>query len=361
MGQRAPALRAEVSSVECVYSVDALSSRLAKRGRARPREALGPSERCRCTPRAPNDAERAESGLQPAPSTMSENGGRRPARQPPRRAAHGIALHEIRPRASHDAGERAPHTTRNSHRRSPAMPFLPRPQKLKGMVGDKGFDPLGLSDWVPVEWLRESELKHGRVCMLAVVGFVATDLGFRLPGEMHQVASINAHDMAVDMGAMTQIGIWIAVAECIGYLAILEMLDGSGRQPGDFGFDPLQIGGANDPEMQLKELENGRLAMLAFSGIVTQAVLTDLRGLGYVTPQLAVSARLERSGGLGGVTVPRTALPSSLPAIRAARSHARGDCHGRGDSRRDYWLEPTRGRPLRCRTRRAEAFMARVC
>ena len=106
------------------------------------------------------------------------------------------------------------------------MPFLPRPQKLKGMVGDKGFDPLGLSDWVPVEWLRESELKHGRVCMLAVVGFVATDLGFRLPGEMHNVASINAHDMAVDMGAMTQIGIWIAVAECIGYLAILEMLDG---------------------------------------------------------------------------------------------------------------------------------------
>jgi len=164
--------------------------------------------------------------------------------------------------------------------KSAAMPFLPRPMKLEGMVGDKGFDPLGLSDWVPVEWLRESELKHGRVCMLAVVGFVATDLGFRLPGEMHNVASINAHDMAVDMGAMTQIGIWIAVAECIGYLAILEMLDGSGRQPGDFGFDPLQIGGANDPEMQLKELENGRLAMLAFSGIVTQAVLTG-KGFPY--------------------------------------------------------------------------------
>merc|ERR1739848_587821 len=109
----------------------------------------------------------------------------------------------------------------------------------KGMVGDKGFDPLGLSDWVPAEWLRESELKHGRVCMLAVVGFVATDLGFRLPGEMHNVASINAHDMAVDLGAMTQIAVWIAVAECIGYLAILEMLDGSGRQPGDFGFDPF--------------------------------------------------------------------------------------------------------------------------
>jgi len=50
------------------------------------------------------------------------------------------------------------------------MPFLPRPMKLEGMVGDKGFDPLGLSEWVPVDWLRESELKHGRVCMLASWG-----------------------------------------------------------------------------------------------------------------------------------------------------------------------------------------------
>jgi len=97
---------------------------------------------------------------------------------------------------------------------------------------------------------------------------------------MHQVASINAHDMAVDMGAMTQIAIFIAIAECIGYLAILEMLDGSGRQPGNFGFDPLRIGGADDPEMQLKEIENGRLAMVAFGGIVTQAVLTG-KGFPY--------------------------------------------------------------------------------
>ena len=124
------------------------------------------------------------------------------------------------------------------------MPFLPRPQKLKGMVGDKGFDPLGLSDWVPVEWLRESELKHGRVCMLAVVGFVATDLGFRLPGEMHQVASINAHDMAVDMGAMTQIGIWIAVAECIGYLAILD------RRPPTLSAEEQRVHKAVFPSME---------------------------------------------------------------------------------------------------------------
>ena len=54
------------------------------------------------------------------------------------------------------------------------------------------------------------------------------------------------------------------------------MLRGSGREPGDYGFDPL--GMISDPEkkemMQMKELANGRLAMFAFGGAVTQAVLT---------------------------------------------------------------------------------------
>ena len=116
--------------------------------------------------------------------------------------------------------------------------------------------------------------------MLATVGWVATDLGFVLPGETHQVSALQAHDIQVDAGAMTQIGVWLACLECLGFLAILEMLDGSGRKPGNFGFDPLQIGGANDESMQLKEIENGRLAMIAFAGIVTQSALTG-KGFPY--------------------------------------------------------------------------------
>ena len=48
-------------------------------------------------------------------------------------------------------------------------------------VGDVGFDPLGISSWVDVGWLREAELKHGRICMLAATGMMVQDV-FKFPG-----------------------------------------------------------------------------------------------------------------------------------------------------------------------------------
>ena len=54
-----------------------------------------------------------------------------------------------------------------SAEKSPAMPFLPYPENLKGYIGDDiGFDPLGVSNYFPMDYLRESELKHGRIAML---------------------------------------------------------------------------------------------------------------------------------------------------------------------------------------------------
>ena len=178
--------------------------------------------------------------------------------------------------------------------KSKAIPFLPAPPNLEGYVGDVGFDPLRISDYVPMDYLREAELKHGRVCMLAWTGFVAVDLGFRVypaPPEYDGATAATAHDAAWKFGAMGNLLIWIAVAEMVSWIAIQQMLQGSGREPGDFGLDPLGfLNGKSEEEvnkMKLKELKNGRLAMFAFSGVVTQAVLTggDFPYTGEITYQ----------------------------------------------------------------------------
>ena len=49
--------------------------------------------------------------------------------------------------------------------------------------------------------------------------------------------------MAVEKGSMGQILLWCGFAEICGGLPALQgMLEGSGRQPGDFAFDPLGLG-----------------------------------------------------------------------------------------------------------------------
>merc|ERR1712228_632386 len=138
---------------------------------------------------------------------------------------------------------------------SESLPFLVKRKNLAGYVGDVGFDPLGFSEILPT------------------VGFAFTDF-YTLPG--FEYTTLEAHDACVASGAMSQLLLWIGLLEVFSFIAIDQMLRGSGRAAGDYGFDPL--GFASDPaklqSLQMKELANGRLAMFAFSGFVTQAVLT---------------------------------------------------------------------------------------
>jgi len=165
--------------------------------------------------------------------------------------------------------------------KSPSLPWKESPAHLEGMVGNVGFDPWGLSTPQNIKWMREAELKHGRMCQLAWAGYVAVDLGLKFPGEKYAaLTSFSAHDATASYELFMAL-LFVGTFETIGFSQIYGMVEGSNdRAPGDFGFDPL---GLLTPETEYQyktsELLNGRLAMLAFAGVVTQSALPA--GLGY--------------------------------------------------------------------------------
>lgn len=87
---------------------------------------------------------------------------------------------------------------------SASIPFLTQPKNLEGMVGDVGFDPFGLATIFPVKFMRESELKHGRVAMLAVVGWLVSEV-VHVPGAAYMSENPVDAMAAVGPGPMLQI------------------------------------------------------------------------------------------------------------------------------------------------------------
>ena len=176
-------------------------------------------------------------------------------------------------------------TTALNAEKSPAMPFLSYPENLKGYIGDDiGFDPLRISDYFPMDYLRESELKHGRIAQLAVVGFILVDAGITVHPLGQGLSSVAAHDAMVANGVMGNALVFIGIFELVGYIAVSEMLQGSGREPGYFGFGSKFLEGKSEAEVKkfkYNEIMNGRLAMMAFGGMVRQSVLYD-KGLPYI-------------------------------------------------------------------------------
>ena len=178
--------------------------------------------------------------------------------------------------------------------KSTALPFAARPAALDGsMAGDVGFDPMGFSNYElgPFDsqaehmgWMREAEIKHGRICMLGVVGWIAADLGLRAPGvpgelKAASLTSFAAHDVAVTDGRMLMLLIACGVFEIAGSAAIKATLDGK-REPGDFALTGFMSKAAADPKklaaLKQAEIKHCRLAMMAFGGIATQLSLIHI-------------------------------------------------------------------------------------
>ena len=168
-------------------------------------------------------------------------------------------------------------------KKSEALPFMEEPAHLAGMIGNVGFDPLSLSTPQNIKWMREAELKHGRMTMLAWTGYVAVDLGLKLPGAKYAaLTSYTAHQGTADYELFFLL-LLVGTAETIGFKQIYDMMDGADRDAGDFGFDPLMLLKGNEVQYKEAELVHGRAAMLAFSAVVTQGAMNDAFGVGSQT------------------------------------------------------------------------------
>jgi len=161
-----------------------------------------------------------------------------------------------------------------------ALPFLTAPaSQSSGLVGaEAGFDPLYFSDFLDIKWLREAELKHGRICMLASLGIVMQEFA-SLPGYPGYSPNPVEAFSAVPAEGLFQIAVFMGWCEVIGNkgkYTMMNMFEDPKREPGNLGFDPLKFGDNAETRarLELAELKNGRLAMLAFSGMLHQTFVT---------------------------------------------------------------------------------------
>jgi len=164
---------------------------------------------------------------------------------------------------------------------SKSLPFLTAPKcQSSGLLGaEAGFDPLYLSDHFDVKWMREAELKHGRICMVAATAILIQEVS-SLPGYPGYSANPVDAFSSTPPEAIAQIFAFMAWLEYSyfndGKFTMMNMFEDKNRVPGNLGFDPLKFGDnpSTRPRLELAELTHARLAMLGFSGMLHQVFVT---------------------------------------------------------------------------------------
>merc|ERR1711988_488252 len=125
---------------------------------------------------------------------------------------------------------------------------------------------------------REAELKHGRICMLAATGYMVQEF-VGLPNYPGYTPNPVEACSSVPPEALAQIvafASWIEITTNQGKYTQMSMFEDPSREPGNLGFDPLKFGenAATRERLEMAELKNGRLAMIAFSGMIPQPFVT---------------------------------------------------------------------------------------
>eukprot|EP00894_Picocystis_sp_ML_P001639 jgi/Pico_ML_1/52156/g2914.t1 len=210
-------------------------------------------------------------------------------------------------------------------------PGFEAPKHLDGTLpADFGFDPLGLGVMPDrLKWFRESELVHSRWAMLGVAGILVqeiakpdvffydaaakTELPFDIRGVlaaeflmMHFVENLRMQDFK-KLNSVNQDPIFKGN----------KLPDHEPGYPGGV-FAPFIPGDLE--EMKVKELKNGRLAMVAFVGMIVAAQVTGKGPIANLVDHLASpmtnlfigvspGCAIPPSVDYQGITIPTPCLP----------------------------------------------------
>jgi len=152
------------------------------------------------------------------------------------------------------------------------------PEDMAGVTEPLGFwDPAGLSEKGDIAAFRRAEIKHGRVCMQASLGLIVSELAHPIFDAWNEGPFVSAVASHFSETATKNFwpAFWIMAA---GHELATTFADYEGKEEFDYGFDPLGLKPKDDPEalleLQNKELNNGRLAMVGAAGFTVQELVT---------------------------------------------------------------------------------------
>jgi len=203
----------------------------------------------------------------------------------------------------------APSTTPARVANVPQMSSIDDAFGVSTETGNK-CPPLGraiLQDARPdaLKWFQNAEIKHGRIAMVATIGFMVQKFGVHFPLYLGPTGSNVFHpasdeawllssttgvtfsDIAaaapLDAIKMVPLAGWVQIFfvagwfECVAYD---RQWNKESAVPGDYGYDPLgftkQDGGLESDELKslrLKEIKNGRVAMMSIAGWVANEAI----------------------------------------------------------------------------------------